>query len=279
MWGKAALKPFVSWLRAYRREVAIDGALVPILGVLGAGAMALAGLADSHGRVPIVPGGQDRVVVLAAGFALTLVAAMTAAFRNLSKAPASAHLRDLEKRVNDADGALDALSALELADLFDHLDYSTSERISLYIPSADGSHLRLVARHALTAEYRAKGRNRYPLEQGCLGLAWKTNEASVVDLPDPQADAPAWRKRLLDDWQIPEQVSEGFKMKTRTCIAFGILPRFGSSRGVIVFESQFLPGARATKAVLTAHELKGQMRNKYRERLLRLLEIHARLER
>jgi hypothetical protein len=100
------------------------------------------------------PNANVTIRVLVAGLALSLLAAAVAAVRNLLKAPASVVLRGLQEHVREADVALEELSSLELADLFERLGYSTSERISLYIPARDGSCLRLVARHALTDEYR-----------------------------------------------------------------------------------------------------------------------------
>lgn len=260
-------------------RVVLDLGFIPISSAIGIIAIALGQVADQNGHVVYLPWHPDRGPVLAFGFILTLVGAILGPVRNFRNTLRATRLSGLEQELGTAKNAVQELSRVELADLSDRLNYSTNERISLFMPAHNRSNFRLVARYSITNEFMERGRATYPLDQGCLGRAWQNGEATVLDLPDPQIQLQAWKDRLRADWQIPEEVSAHFRMRSRTCIAFGIYPALKPCQGVIVFESQQVPMNAANAPLLDPERLSQRLkRGRDRDKLLRLLEVLERLD-
>jgi hypothetical protein len=268
---------FGHWLD--RKWNQVEYLAIPLLSALGGITIALSRVTDQSGRVVLFPGHPDQIIVLVSGLFLTLFGAIIGPIRNRQNSLAAGRLRAIEAKFDSAKFALLELSRLELADLFERLNYSTNERISLFMPARDNSCLGLVARYAISQQYLSAGRHQYPLDQGCLGRAWRDREGVAIDLPDPQVQYEEWRRCLWENWQIPVDVSARFQMRSRTCIAFGILPSLKPCQGVIVFESQTVSSAGSNQ-FLDPDRLRRRLKQKggERDKLIRLLEILERLQ-
>jgi len=269
-----------------RWRVWVDIYLIPGASAIGIVLIAIGEVADASGRVLFLPWHPDRIGVLVIGFALTITATMVGAVRRRTNSRAANKLAALEHELGSAKTALAALSSLELADIFERLGYSTRERITLFAPSTDRSYLRIVGRWSPSDQFRTIGRAKYPLDQGCLGEAWrKAGESWVIDLPDPLGAGAAWRQQLEQQpWNIPSGVSSGFHMKSRTYIALAIIQPLRACEGVIVIESERLPSAAdadpGLDPVKLRRWLKGKLRDQGRDRmkLIRILEVLASIE-
>ncbi len=256
---------------------ALDLVILPSTYVLGVILIALAEIADQNGKVRLIPGDPDRTPFLVAGFVITAVGAIFGAARNRQNSLAASRLRAIEAQLGGAKRTALELSQLELADLFVRLGYFSNERISLFMPTKDGTALRLVARYAMTQHYLSAGRSQYPLDQGCLGCAWREGEGVALNLPDPEVQYEEWRQCLLDAWKIPVDVSARFHMRSRICIAFGIEPGLRPRQGVIVIESQ-VDALSSNNPNLNPDRLRRRLKEKERDKLIRLLEILEHLE-
>lgn len=113
----------------------------------------------------------------------------------------------------------------------DHYD-----RISIYQLTSEGFVLR--GRYSENRDYNRRGRTIYPLNQGCIGLAYQTGEFKRVRLPDPNAHKTNYYKTLESEYGIPETTARDFVMKSRSILGVRIDSLDGSdSLGVLVIES------------------------------------------
>ena len=232
--------------------------------------------------MPFVPGHPPRADALVVGLIMAILGQALAHVRSGTHLAAASRLAALENELSVSKRALADLARLELADVFRQLHYTTSERITLFAPSRDRTYLRLVARWALGDHFRAEGRSTYPLDQGCLGEAWRNGgESWVTDLPDPQTDEGAWCQQLREQWSIPPETARAFAMKSRTIIAFAVVSEFKPCHGVIVFESQHVPSAVANapnRPLLVPAKLRRLLKATIRAKLISLLEVFEGIE-
>jgi hypothetical protein len=217
------------------------------MSALGAAGLALPGLAGTDGRLAFIPGEPDRLKVFLIGLALTLVGGVALSARNKrgtvleqklqqSSALAEERLQQLTAFVRQASETVQSLCRMELGLLARRLRYYSNERVSLYAPAGD--HFVLVARCSLGPAFQTPGREKYPLDQGCLGQAWERGRSAEANLSDPIARPAQWRDEMRRRCNVPPSVSENLKMKSRTYVAFRIDGGTGSDPlGVVVFES------------------------------------------
>lgn len=269
-----------NWI-ALRWGLLLDSAAIPTTQLLGLALLTLAQLSDAQGRVAYLPGTPDRGVVFVVGLVVSGVALIVTPLRNYKNSLAASRLRELREELARTQQVVVELTRLELAGLFSQLGYATNERISLFAPSKDRSHLRLVARWAIADRYRSFGRTAYPLDQGCVGRAWQEEEAVVDDLPDPESDYDGWSARLWTEFRVPLAVSANFRMRSRTCMALAINPpgsRLKPCQGVLVVESQVVPTEATYTPYLELRKLRQFLKKAEMAKLARLLEILNDLE-
>ena len=115
------------------------------------------------------------------------------------------------------------------------LGFGDTERISVY--KHDDGMFRLLGRYSKNPVFQKRGRPTYPDDQGCIGAAWRNGEAIVEKLPDPSTDLGEYAGCLHRDWDIPVDVSTGFRMRSRSLAAFALEDTHDRRIAVIVFES------------------------------------------
>jgi hypothetical protein len=123
----------------------------------------------------------------------------------------------------------------QLGILSDKLRFGNTERISVYTQDSDA--FIMLGRYSKNPEYQKPGRAIYPNDEGCIARAWRNGECFIADLPDPTQVIDDYLGCLEEDWNIPRDTGQAFKMKSRSLSAFAIE---GSDRhriAVVVFES------------------------------------------
>ncbi len=246
-----------------------------ILAGVGGLLMVLAQIADSTDHITLVPGNLTRAMAFWPGLACFILGSAVLALRQPRAADLARRVTALEQQVAQGSEGLRSLRRNELSLLAKQLRFYSAERISLFGFQPDG--FVLIARHALFTQFEAAGRTRYPVSEGCIGLAWQAGFAAADDLPDPATHLAEWQKELLDRYQVPVATSLALTMKSRTCIAFRI--EAGAARlpvGVVVFESQNLPDASVPRSrhapMLDPDELTKVMKGAEGTRLQCILE-------
>lgn len=257
--------------------------MLPLAIVLGTILIALAGVSDSSGRAIFMPGTPNRGYVLAAGAVLTAIGFLGQPLRRwkisvslLALGKLKSQVAGLERDLASARRAHENLVGLELSALADRLKYSSSERISLFVPVGE-SRFELIGRWSVTTLYRTVPQRPYPVDQGVLGTAWARGEASISDLPSPETDRDNWQRRLLQECGIPNDVSSKLRMRCRTYVAFSIPKTYRGTIGVVVFESQLPGDAPIGGAVLDPAALKRMLKGQWGQQLADLVEIHESL--
>jgi hypothetical protein len=155
---------------------------------------------------------------------------------------------ELAARVSSLEEAADGYAAsyfdlisVELSLLYEILGFTDEERISVY--KHDGRAFVILGRYTKHPEYRQRGRPFYADDEGCIGQAWRHDEAFVDDLPDPKEAPTAYFERLAHEYGISRRTAAGMRMKSRSYAAFALDDPAGFQRiGIIVLESTS-PGA------------------------------------
>lgn len=106
-----------------------------------------------------------------------------------------------------------------------------SDRFSVYYFHED--EFVMLARHPKNPTFAAKGRGRYPAQQGAIGAAWRAEKGqALVTMP---ADADAW-VRAMKNQGLEPSVIDRLSMRS-SALAGHRLEAGESSVGVLVFES------------------------------------------
>src|SRR5579883_205093 len=193
----------------------------PVLNVIGGIMLAWAALID----------GSPRLILAIAGSCLLLIGTVASAWRQPQLNRLREQLPHLQQRAALGEQTIADLCRKELALISQGLNYWSSERITLFAAHPNG--FTRVARYSACPPYDKSGRREYPLDQGCLGRAWRDGRASALELPDPTSDLGAWVEALRSGWSIPEEASSRFVMKSRAYVAFRIEGGVGDSLGVV----------------------------------------------
>ena len=129
----------------------------------------------------------------------------------------------------------------ELSVLSEILNFTSSERISLYVH--DGQNFVMIGRYSKNPDFAKKGRGIQPENEGVMGMAWREGKAFVDDLPgcDGNDDFEYLRRTELD-WRIDRSIARKFVMKSRTLGAYAIDDNSGKKVSVIIFESMNAQG-------------------------------------
>jgi hypothetical protein len=127
----------------------------------------------------------------------------------------------------------------------------------------------LLARFSRNPTIDSPARSCYPFSEGCLGEAWDAGSAAAVDLPEPTG--AAWQRTLNRQWKIPNDVSTGFRMKSRNVIAVR-LDGTDHPVGVIVFESRQSVASAPGTCRIGANDLYDYMKGEDGDRFASWLE-------
>jgi hypothetical protein len=247
-----------------------------VVNAVGFAGLGLTGAADRQGHIVIpfagwtldkAPVAWVSAILAAIGFIGTISRGrkLTAVQRDLTRA---------EGQAATTERTVEALIRTELGLLSDSLKHFSTERVSLFLPVPDG--FRLVARWSRAPGLLGTTRTIYPPNEGCLSSAWAAGSAAVTDLPDPLSDIEGWLAAQRQ-WGLSDETALSMTMRSRTYAAFRIEAAQPGKEalGVIVFESQLVPGGSAAK--LRESELRTAIQGGEAHRLRVYLEQMAQL--
>ena len=94
-------------------------------------------------------------------------------------------------------------------------------RMSVYALDEERQFFYLSGRHSKDLELTKHRRLKYPVDQGVLGKALRSDERCHLGNinADPNVDIRRYCQELLNDYNIPEVVAEAFRMKSRSLFA------------------------------------------------------------
>jgi hypothetical protein len=143
---------------------------------------------------------------------------------------------DLENGLTDAIKEMHELFNSYLMLLVKNLNFTHSERISVY-KIFDNSFV-LIGRSSNNPNLKARGRSNYPLQDGFIGKAWAEGEYYVNDLPDINArNGDTYYQRVNSICPIPREVIRGMNMLSRTFYIYRINGYDSQPKAIIVIES------------------------------------------
>lgn len=121
-----------------------------------------------------------------------------------------------------------------LIQVFDELDLKNNCRISIYRHEADN--FIMLGRFSHDPVMQKTGRGYYPVDQGCIGKAFREGESFALEIPDPTCNE--YYEVMQAEWGIDPAVATTFAMKARSIAAFALADRATLKRSLIlVFES------------------------------------------
>jgi hypothetical protein len=145
----------------------------------------------------------------------------------------SQKIRDLESSLNNVVNDTNDLFKSYLRLLIRNLNFSHTERISMYKVYNDK--FKLIGRTSENPTLEEEGRKDYPIDEGFIGKGWAERDFFIDDLPDPSNKS--YYNRINTISKIPRQVVDNIKMKSRTYFVYRINGYDSSPKAVLVFES------------------------------------------
>jgi hypothetical protein len=146
---------------------------------------------------------------------------------------------DLDKVTLEKDDLIDKLEAIPeriTKSIFNYFKFGYSERITIY--RFDEEYFVPVGRYALNQDFKknSRTRQRYPKNEGYIGLAWKNGYHYVQDLPDPNKSRKSYINIVTKDTNIKRETLESIHMKSRSYFCRNLLMN-DEPVAVIVIES------------------------------------------
>jgi hypothetical protein len=109
-------------------------------------------------------------------------------------------------------------------------------RLSLYIHDSDQRAFIPCGRYSTNPIFRAPGRTSYPENQGCIGQGW-ANGWHFDDKVPPANQAAARRVYNQKNYSVPDQVTDGIRMKSTQYASMRLNDALGASVAVLVVEA------------------------------------------
>jgi len=155
--------------------------------------------------------------------------------------------QDKEEKGNKITDLESALSEIveETSELFNsyikllikNLDFTYKERISVYKVYEDN--FILIGRSSVNPIFMEKGRPKYPIKEGFIGIGWAKTEYFVDDLPDPNIrNGDTYYNRINKISPISREIINNLNMKSRTFFVYRINGFDGNPKAILVFESE-----------------------------------------
>jgi hypothetical protein len=167
----------------------------------------------------------------------------------------------LTQLFQDGASAYSAIIENNLAILARYLGFGDTERISVY--RQHGESFVMLSRYSDSPIYNNSGRRIQPIQQGCVGEAWRNGEAIVLDLPDPRMERELYLTATTQ-YNVPREVAEQFSMMSRSYAAFRLRDsKTNRQVAVVVFES--------TKPKLDSDRLRDMMNGPEGEQLVEVI--------
>jgi hypothetical protein len=219
-----------------------------VLNTLAIVGFGIQGAADMNGHIaiPIVGWTWAKTAVIWVSAIFAVLGSLGILRRRQQLTAVRESLARAEGRAGATERALKGLIQTELGILCKTLDHYSSERVTLFVHRDGG--FKLVGRLSRNPALNIASRGVYPENEGCVGTAWETGSTFVTDLPDPQADYAGWAAAQTD-LGVPAARVPLLTMRSRMYAAFRIEAAGPGQMplGVIIFESQLLPGSSAAR--------------------------------
>ncbi|WP_125185485.1 hypothetical protein [Botryobacter ruber] len=146
-------------------------------------------------------------------------------------------IRDLESTLSEIVQETNELFNSYIKLLVKNLDFTHSERISVY--KVYQNSFVLIGRSSINPNLMEKGRPKYPLKQGFIGKGWAEGEYFVDDLPDPlNRSGDTYFKKVNEISPIEREVVDNLNMKSRTYFVYRVNGFDNNPKAVLVFESE-----------------------------------------
>jgi hypothetical protein len=111
----------------------------------------------------------------------------------------------------------------------------------------------MIGRYSEDPVYNKRGRSLYPDDEGVIGAAWRSGEATA-DLPDPEEQKELYYQILQEEWNIDRATAEQFEMKSQSFVAKALYDPKGFQRVAIVVVESTQAGILDKGKVLRALE-------------------------
>ncbi|MFK8303151.1 hypothetical protein ACI75Y_09585 [Capnocytophaga stomatis] len=147
----------------------------------------------------------------------------------------SLKIKDLESKINEVISDSNELFNSYLKLLTKNLDFTHTERISVY--KVDNSLFKLIGRTSEDPTLMEKGRDCYPINEGFISVGWKKGECFVDNLPCPIQKFTDYYKEVNKLSPIQKEVVSTMKMKSRNFFIYRINGYNGKAKALLVFES------------------------------------------
>lgn len=148
----------------------------------------------------------------------------------------SVKINDLESKLNEVVIETNELFNSYLRLLLKNLNFSHTERISVY--KVYNNKFKLIGRTSVDPILSGIGRAEYPINEGFIGKGWREGEYFIENLPDINAaGGNTYYNAINRIHPIPRPVIDGIKMKSRNFFIYRINGYDGNPKAVLVFES------------------------------------------
>ena len=174
-------------------------------------------------------------------FLVAILLTLAAGYRALTLKPTYTQLLDEqaknEDQLADHQAALKGILEISLRGLCDELGlWNPESRVSCY--THNGKAFVMVARISDNPSLAVPGRALYPEDQGVIGAAWREGKKAQIDLPVD--NEKVYRKKLLRDYKMDDEVVAGLTMRSRSLLAIRVTDVRSTPEkhvGVLVLES------------------------------------------
>lgn len=194
----------------------------------------------------------DRVSGLIIGLIILLVVAFVSIilhYRLIRKKTNMSELEQINSELsnkiqfleNDTDKLFSEFVAffnLQLALIFNKLQYTGNERISVYRKEMDN--FELLGRYSLNPEFKKIIKKTFPSDIGYIAKAWESadGEFFIDDIPSFNESNTEYSDFILNSCNIDKSRLTSIRMKSRTYFCFAINDSYDLDRkAIIVFES------------------------------------------
>jgi len=145
-------------------------------------------------------------------------------------------INDLESKLNEVVNETNELFNSYLRLLLKNLNFTHTERISVY--KVYENKFKLIGRASVDPTLSSAGRPEYPISDGFIGKGWREGEYFIDNLPDFAANSGNTYYNAVNKINpIPREVVSSLKMKSRNFFIYRINGYDGNPKAVLVFES------------------------------------------
>lgn len=143
---------------------------------------------------------------------------------------------DLENALNDSVKEMNDLFNSYLMLLVKNLNFSHSERISVY--KVFEERFILIGRSSNNPNLQRSGRSNYPRDEGFIGKGWAEGEYFINDLPDPAfRNGDTYYNQINSICKIDRGVIKKMNMLSRTYFVYRINGYDSQPKAILVIES------------------------------------------